>query len=352
MSTQVVKMPAGRPPNMKNPEKLLAYLRQKATLIDHVNPALVKVPGLEGHPVDGVVEYPGLWTDKNIAYFNSGRTTGYDASDMYAKPVIAAAPKKILTDTEVIEQITGRFNTLQKISHSACEGKVRSVIVSGKGGVGKTYSVTRIIDHHKEKLGIKAEVHSGMISPLHLYMLLYRNKGKGQIVVLDDADAIFGDEDSLTLLKAALDTTPIRKISWLTNSTTLKNEGIENEFVYEGSMIFITNLNFRAKVASGKGAMVDHLQALMTRAMYLDLKLHSQRELVLWIKHLIKKNHILVAAEDLSMEQETEVLDFMIEMQNQFDSLSIRSAILLAQCVKMDPDNWKDLAMDLCMKDS
>jgi hypothetical protein len=247
------------------------------------------------------------------------------------------------TDAEILSRVGERFNMLNTITRGCCTGAVRSTIVSGVGGVGKTHAIEQILDHYRETQNIQSEVVRGVLSAVNLYKLLYRNRTKHCITVLDDADGIFWDEDALSILKVALDSSLTRKISWMSESQALKNDDVPNTFEYAGSMIFITNIDFQTYVDNGKGKLAPHLQALLTRTMYLDLKLHTDRDLMLWIDHVITKNHVLVK-DGLKHEQEKEVLDFMKANRTDLRNLSIRTALKLAMLVKMNPAKWQTMA--------
>lgn len=303
--------PLGRPP--KDPVKLAVYqeLQKKAA----VNAPVAGTKGKKG----AMLDVPAL-------------------DDL---PVSQDDPT--LTDEEVIELTAERFNFMNKITAAACEGSVRSVIISGAGGVGKTYTVEEIVTRYYEDEGIHYETVKGIISPISLYMLLYRCRTKNSVIILDDADNIFWNEDGLSLLKVALDSSSKRKVSWRSQSAALKDDGIPQDFYFEGSMIFITNLDFQAIVDSGKGKLVPHMQALMTRTLYLDLKLHTPREVGLWIDYMVETHGILLG-EGLSKEQQSDVLEYIADNRNGLRNLSLRTALKLAALVKMDPENWRTAA--------
>ncbi len=254
-----------------------------------------------------------------------------------------------VTDAEILEKTANRFEILQKIGRGACEGSVRSLIVSGAGGVGKTHTIEEIVEQYIEKEGIQAEFIKGMVSPINLYMLLYRNRTKNCVTVMDDADAVFFNEDSLGILKAALDSSQKRKINWMSQSAALKENDVPTQFYYEGTMIFISNLDFQGIVDAGKGKIAPHLQALMTRAMYLDLKLHTPREVGLWIDYMVQKHDILVN-DGLSPQQQEDVLDFISQHRGNLRNLSIRTALKLSMLVKSEPETWRSLAGELELK--
>lgn len=252
------------------------------------------------------------------------------------------------TDEEIIKRVTDRFKVLEQITKSAIVGGARAIIVSGSGGVGKTHTITQIMDWAKEKHGIRYAIDHGCISPVNLYARLYEYRGPKDILVLDDSDGVFSDDASLTLLKAAMDTTDIRTISYRKNSKFLKDEGIPNEFKFNGTLIFITNINMQQIVDSGSSKTTEHLQALMTRALYLDLKLHTNRELVTWINYIVRKAGILVQ-KGLTKEQQDVVLKYLTEDREDFRNLSIRTAVHVAGLMLGNPKDWK-VAADVLMK--
>lgn len=303
-------MKKGRPP--KDPTKLAAYLALKAQ-------------EQTAHSVKSGKAESIIDLNKSIVYVDDPNET----------------------EEDTILRIAERFDIMEKCTHGATDGVIRSLIVSGAGGVGKTYTVERILDYAREEKGVKSEVVHGVVTPVNLYKLLYRNRHANNVVVLDDADSIFDEDSALSVLKAALDSTPKRKISWLAEGKSLKGKTGEGDtptdFIYEGTMIFITNLDFQKLVDMGKSRNVAHMQALMTRALYLDLRLHSTRDLTAWVKHIVGKAHILVQ-DGLSYEQEKEILDFIGENAANLRNLSIRTALKMGAFVKMVGADWKIMA--------
>jgi hypothetical protein len=301
-----------------------------------------KVKSMRGRPPQGQAEIKDYLAMK--AAVKSGATI-YESPE---EEIVIPADE---TDAEIISRIDDRFTILNELTEAATVGAVRSLVVSGAGGVGKTYTVERLLDNAKEQYNIQTEIVRGVLSAVNLYMLLYRNRNENCVVVLDDADSIFYDEQALSILKAALDTSLTRKISWMAESHALKEKDVPPQFEYNGSMIFITNIDFQMHIDTGKTKLTPHLQALMTRAMYLDLKLHTDRELVVWINHMVMKNHILVQA-GLTHKQEKEVLEYLNENINKLRNVSIRTALQLAAFVKAKPENneWKKVAGVICLR--
>jgi hypothetical protein len=294
----------------------------------------VAVPKKRGRPPKDPVKLAKYLSDKAAALASGNGLL-----------IVGEAEESKETEAQIISRIEKRFEILYELTEGATVGIVRSLIVSGAGGVGKTFTVERILDAAKEKYGLKTEVVKGVVSPVNLYKLLYRNREKDNVIVLDDADAIFFNEDALSIMKAALDTSITRKISWLSDSHSLKEDSVPTSFLYEGSMIFITNINFQQHLDVGKTKLTPHLQALMTRAIYLDLQLHTSRELVAWINHMVNKNHILVQA-GLTHTQEKVAMKYLNDNVAQLRNVSIRTALQLAQFIQAKPDDneWMTMA--------
>jgi hypothetical protein len=59
---------------------------------------------------------------------------------------------------------------------------------------------------------------SGKASPIEIYKTLFMYRDGG-LVIFDDLDSMWRNEDAANILKAALDTSPIREISWVSNQT-------------------------------------------------------------------------------------------------------------------------------------
>lgn len=247
------------------------------------------------------------------------------------------------TPAERVARISERFTVMHKLAKGSIAGNVRSFIVSGAPGTGKSHTITRLLEHAKEQESIRFEVVHGTVTAVNLYKLLFRFSGRNDIIMLDDADSIYEDEDALNLLKAALDTTNVRKLSWLSESAALRSEDIPTSFVYEGSMIFITNKDFQGIVDFGKSKMAPHFGALMSRSIYLDLKLHTPKDLLAWTCHMVERNHILVQR-GVDRSQEQEALKWLRDNADKVREISIRTLLKIADFMLVEPTNWQTFA--------
>ena len=263
-------------------------------------------------------------------------------------PVVA-----VETDEEVMNRIEERFEVLQQMTRATISGDVRAMIVVGPPGVGKSYGV----EFELEKSGlferisgrkIKYEIVKGAMTPIGLYCTLYKNSDKNNVLVFDDCDAVFQDDLSLNILKAALDSGKKRKICWNSDSSMLRREGVPDSFDFKGGAIFITNLKFDHLKSK---RMQDHLEALQSRCHFLDLTLNTMRDKFLRIKQIFRQGQ-LFNDYDFTPEQGDEILAFMDENKDRLREMSLRMALKLADLTKVSSDNWKSLARSTCMKHS
>jgi hypothetical protein len=260
-------------------------------------------------------------------------------------------PTVVETDDEAMDRIRERFDILHEMTKATVTGDIRAMIVSGPPGVGKSYGVETEIEKAClfDKLAgkrLRAEVVKGSATPIGLYQTLYKYSDANSVVVFDDCDSILLDDVALNLLKGALDSGKKRVISWLSESSALRREGIPDRFEFKGSVIFITNLKFD-KMKSQK--LRDHLDALQSRCHYLDLTLDTMRDKLLRIKQ-IAKDGVLFADYDFNEYAQDDIIDFMHVNKERLREVSLRMALKIADLRKSFPNNWKRMSETTCMK--
>jgi replicative DNA helicase len=254
------------------------------------------------------------------------------------------------TDQQIMDRIKERFTILEDMTKGVRKGDVRAMIVSGPPGVGKSFGVEAVLtkDDLFDKMGERKpryEIVKGAMSAIGLYSKLYEFSKKGNVLVFDDCDSVLLDELSLNILKAALDSSKKRTISWNTDSRILRSEGIPNSFEFCGSAIFITNIKFE-HVRSKK--LRDHLDALESRCHYLDLTIDTTREKILRIKQIV--NDGMLDVYELTDEAKAEVVQFIESNKDKMRELSLRMVIKVADLRAAMPEKWKSVAALTCMK--
>lgn len=246
----------------------------------------------------------------------------------------------VLSDTEIKNKIRKRFEVMEKMGKGIISGVIRSLIISGAPGIGKTYSLEKQLKRAESRGDIQFDMVKGKISAIGLYMKLYENRESDCVTVLDDID-VFSDEDVLNILKAALDTGEERWISWGTASSWLEDKDIPNTFLFEGSVIFITNMNVDKELEKSS-KLTPHLDALVSRSIYLDLGVHSNRDIMIRVEDVIANTDMLID-KGLTAFEETELVQWMKDNVDRLRNVSLRTALFIADFIKTDSD-WKEIA--------
>lgn len=229
------------------------------------------------------------------------------------------------------------FETIKYKVYQVAYGYAKSLLITGQGGLGKSYDTEKALkETGKDYYSI-----SGGISTAGLFELLFRRNG--EIILFDDCDSVFDNPESINILKAALDSKPVRKISreikthFDTKGMTMKdimanylgdreradnphlfksiNQGrLPKSFTYTGRIIFISNL---------KGSEID--PTIITRvSAHVDVDL-THDEIMSRMRKIMKAVH-----KNVPMEKKEEVLRLVDYLSTNFVTrhpISIRGLI-------------------------
>jgi hypothetical protein len=313
---------------------------------------------------DGTLGYPGKAIRVKVKSMEDIEISGSTVADMTdgertraAKDtnvfsMVKTVEPEVYTESEeaAIERIRERFDILEEMTEGTTTGAVRAMIVSGPPGVGKSFGVEKKLEEAAlfDKMAqrrTRFEVVKGAMSALGLYAKLYKFSDPTNVLVFDDCDSILLDDLSLNILKAALDSSKKRTISWNTDSRMLREEGIPDRFDFKGSVIFITNIKFE-HVRSKK--LKDHLDALESRCHYLDLTMNTQRDKFLRIKQIVRDG--MLDSYDFEDGASDEIVNFVWENRTRLRELSLRTVLKIADLRKMSAHNWKRLAETTILK--
>lgn len=248
------------------------------------------------------------------------------------------------TEEEIIARIEEKFTALRDITIATAMGVNRALIVSGSPGVGKSHEVELYASQHSNKVNFI----KGYSTPTQLFRLLYENRFDDSVLVFDDCDSVFSDENALNLLKAACDSCDERTISWYSSNKIYDtdNEEIPESFEFEGSIIFITNVDFQAVINKDTKAS-PHYEALVSRSMYLDLGLRSYAERLARVRQVIVKSGML---DDLEEEKVDQLMDYMHSRKHKLREISLRTARKIATLIEVNEENWVKLADMVCCR--
>lgn len=272
---------------------------------------------------------------------------GTDAAERLAALKVSYEPeRKRETDAEIEARIADRFEILDVLAEACVVGNSRALIVSGAPGVGKSYGVEKYLASH-DPSGESYEIIRGYTRPTGLVKLLYRYRHQNNIIVFDDADSVFQDDIGINLLKAVSDTTERRIVSYLSEGTLIDEETAERvprSFEFEGSVIFLTNIDFEALVEKNH-KLSPHLQALMSRSHYLDLSMRSRRDYLARIRQVIRQGML----SDMAPEARADVISFIETNYEKMRELSLRACIKLAS-LRKSTDKWEKIASITMLK--
>ena len=227
------------------------------------------------------------------------------------------------------------------ISRAVAAGGFNSLFISGRAGTGKTYSVEKAMHDEGLEEGEDWIKISGAVSTVIMYKQLYSYRDK--VLVFDDCDAVFSNEDGRNILKAALDTKRIRKISYMKKVgflydprdyandpegelNALENGMVPNQFDFAGRVIFISNLDKSKADPDG---------AIRSRSILVDVNPDDatlMERMRLLLPHLEPR--------DMPLKDKEEIYEFM----KQAKDVSMRTFVKAAGFKMAGLSNWQRMA--------
>ena len=272
-----------------------------------------------------------------------GKRTIKSYSEAYVKrqlkkmaPALEAAEKK---QSEADERfgINKRFEFVEKLVTMVATGVQPSAVITGEGGLGKTYTVketlakcgiedlTAVMAEAEDSFGEGYVMVKGYSTAKGLYRTLFENNGS--IIVFDDCDSILKDATALNILKGALDSYDTRWVSW--NSEMKESDDLPRTFEFTGSIIFISNM---------EQDQID--QAVRSRSMMIDLSMTDDQK-------IDRMEHIAMGGGFLptySADEKMDALSLLREIKADVKELSLRTLISVTKIRSANGDDWKDLA--------
>lgn len=263
------------------------------------------------------------------------------------------------------------FRQLNTYVLMVARGLNNALLITGQGGIGKSYNVNKILAAYGTK-NKDYVIMKGKSSTSAMYKFLYDNYDK--IVVFDDCDSVLQDSDGLNILKGVLDSGRVKEVSWNTSGSQMVNtfgcetheeieerlqqwsevhkgrEGIPTYFQFQGACIFISNL-FKEDMEKSPA-----MQPLLTRCTAVDIKLMAE-DIIYKIESILP--HIKIydnKGKDISDDNmKQEVFDFMKSdefmkdprLKGKEKSLSIRLFTKIYMFRYAGLPNWKELAFCL-----
>lgn len=252
------------------------------------------------------------------------------------------------TEQQILERIKKTFRVWDRVLDAVIAGRINAAVCSGAPGCGKSHSTEQKLLAEYGETSEDFKFWKGSSSAVDLYKTLFDYRFPGQKLVFDDCDNIWQNEESLNVLKAALDTKKKRIISWNKESWALLNpsektgENYPKEFVYEASCIFLTNVDLKSEVAKAR-KLSKHQGAVIDRGTYLDLGIHTKRELFVRTWQVMSETPFL-KDNDIPLEDAQMILKWMRKNLTKIEKPGLRSVISLARFIATDKETWEETA--------
>lgn len=232
--------------------------------------------------------------------------------------------------------INDRFDFTEQLVTMVATGQTASVVITGEGGLGKSYTVMqamkaaglRDISDVEPGTVVAARtcfcVVKGFSTAKGLYRTLYENRNS--IIVLDDIDSILKDADAVNLLKGALDSYDKRVISWNTNAA---DDGLPRRFEFTGGIVFISNMKLEK---------ID--QAIRSRSMVVDLTMTMGEKIERMAT--IMKDEVFMPG--VALQHKQDALDLIDQHKDAASEISMRTLIKITKIRVSGNRNWAALA--------
>lgn len=276
---------------------------------------------------------------KYVGYVN-GKAVVKSSSKYYVQRKVDELSTEFRTSPTATSEfgINQRFGFLEQMVTMVADGTMPSCVITGEGGLGKSYTVFKslessglknITDLAEFQIGQKIlksksyRIVKGFSTAKGLYRTLFESNG--MTIVFDDCDSILKDDVAKNLLKGALDSFSKRYISWMAD---MRDDDLPKSFEFTGRIVFVSNMPLEK---------ID--QAIRTRCMVVDLSM-TESQKVERMEVISKSAEFLP---EVSTKAKEDALAFLKSNVGKIPNLSLRSLIQVSKIVNKG-GRWQDLA--------
>lgn len=283
-------------------------------------------------------------TGKYIGIVN-GQVVVRTRFEEFAKKQVIVKSRSVVDANDIIASdpvpgntkfsINTRFNFIEKLVTMIANGVQDSAVLTGAGGLGKTYTVTKTLQHHGYKdLSDLSVVQEGEVIDTKSYISikgystakgLYRSlfDNNGRVIIFDDCDEVLRDRNAILILKGALDSYGKRMVSW-----NAEMEDLPRSFNFTGRIIFISNMHPNK---------ID--QAIRSRSMMIDLSMTDDQKIDR-MEYIAKSDEFMP---DHSINHKLDALNLIRQIKTECKDISLRTLISVTK-IRANNHDWKDLA--------
>ena len=261
---------------------------------------------------------------KFVGYVN-GKAIVKSTSEYYVKRKVAEM-ESVPAPTPSEFGINQRFGFLEQMVSMVAEGTMPSCVITGEGGLGKSYTVVKSLEHAGLKnvtdladfqigqlINLKKSyrIVKGFSTAKGLYRTLF--ECNGMTIVFDDCDSVLKDDVARNLLKGALDSFSKRYISWMAD---MRDDDLPKSFEFTGRVVFVSNMPLEK---------ID--QAIRTRCMVVDLSMTEAQK--------VERMEVIARSDEFLPEIDNSVkesaLAFLKSQIGKVPNLSLRSLIQVSK---------------------
>ena len=203
-------------------------------------------------------------------------------------------------------------------------GNAELLILESRGGLGKSRLIE---DSLRDTHHLKILSH---ITPMQLYIL--GHKFMDSPIVIDDCDGLLHNDQNISLLKMFCETREVKRVSWLSTCSLLKEQNIPLSYETKSKVLILTN-DFQT--------LSKKIGALQDRGWHILFE-PTDKEILERIKKI--KGYCNT---DLSNNEINEVYQ-LIETHSAFCKFSLRTFVkglaLFKQCKGMKTD-WREILL-------
>jgi hypothetical protein len=268
--------------------------------------SLISSPGFTKHKVYKVWKYLGTkifneiearnpmlivkdgrqynWTgsDKDVTKLLSQRADILSAIGTTRGTVRAGSSKETYSHNAQLDELEAsrdrlaydkQLADLENLIKMTVSGASNALFIAGRGGIGKTFTVEKVLKELGLSDGNGYFKNTGTASAAGIYSLLFKNQNG--VILFDDSDDALKDQEARNIFKAATDTKKIRKLVWNKMGKNIVEPDeyedpqelidanlLPRYFNFTGKIIFISNL---------KMDKLDPDGAIRTRAFMIEI---------------------------------------------------------------------------------
>ena len=227
-------------------------------------------------------QYVWKGTDKDVAKLLSQKSTILQTIGTVSGTIRGGSAKETYSHGSQLDELEAdrerlsyekQLADLENLIKMTVSGAANALFIAGRGGIGKTFTVEKVLASLGLSDGNGYFKNTGTASAAGIYSLLFKNQN--EVILFDDSDDALKDQEARNIFKAATDTKAIRKLVWNKMGKNIVEPDeyedpqelidanlLPRYFNFTGKIIFISNL---------KMDKLDPDGALRTRAFMIEI---------------------------------------------------------------------------------